>query len=241
MGYAGQILAKHMGGLSWPVTYVGLIVIYVAIHYMFVSQSSQVLGPLGSLSRRRHPRRCSRAADGIRAALREQLLLRDHAAGRKPERHLRRQRLSHATRALPARAADDPLLYGGVSGDRNCLDIAGNKVNSGTDSATSGCFASCSRLPDRSSCHRQDSAAPTREVPSGPGFIGGIASPFPKAHNSHIGTSSQVQCTVHVQGSTSVRHLASSGQAPEARSVLVCSFSSVSAPLPMVRSEKAFS
>ena len=36
MGYAGQILAKHMGGLSWPVTYVGLIVIYVAIHYMFV-------------------------------------------------------------------------------------------------------------------------------------------------------------------------------------------------------------
>ena len=47
MGYAGQILAKHMGGLSWPVTYVGLIVIYVAIHYMFVSQSSQVLALLG--------------------------------------------------------------------------------------------------------------------------------------------------------------------------------------------------
>jgi DASS family divalent anion:Na+ symporter len=47
MGYAGQILAKHMGGLSWPLTYVGLIVIYVAIHYMFVSQSSQVLALLG--------------------------------------------------------------------------------------------------------------------------------------------------------------------------------------------------
>ncbi len=47
MGYAGQILAKHMGGLSWPVTYVGLIVTYVAIHYMFVSQSSQVLALLG--------------------------------------------------------------------------------------------------------------------------------------------------------------------------------------------------
>jgi divalent anion:Na+ symporter, DASS family len=29
------------------VTYVGLIVIYVAIHYMFVSQSSQVLALLG--------------------------------------------------------------------------------------------------------------------------------------------------------------------------------------------------
>jgi len=47
MSYAGQILARHMGGLSWPVTYVGLIVIYVAIHYMFVSQSSQVLALLG--------------------------------------------------------------------------------------------------------------------------------------------------------------------------------------------------
>jgi DASS family divalent anion:Na+ symporter len=47
MGYAGQRLASHMGGLSWPVTYVLLIVLYVAIHYMFVSQSSQVLALLG--------------------------------------------------------------------------------------------------------------------------------------------------------------------------------------------------
>jgi len=47
MGYAGQRLASHMGGLSWPLTYVALIVIYVAIHYMFVSQSSQVLALLG--------------------------------------------------------------------------------------------------------------------------------------------------------------------------------------------------
>jgi DASS family divalent anion:Na+ symporter len=47
MGYAGQRLASHMGGLSWPVTYVTLIALYVAIHYMFVSQSSQVLALLG--------------------------------------------------------------------------------------------------------------------------------------------------------------------------------------------------
>jgi DASS family divalent anion:Na+ symporter len=47
MGYAGQMLAAQIGGLSWPVTYVLLIVIYVAIHYMFVSQSSQVLALLG--------------------------------------------------------------------------------------------------------------------------------------------------------------------------------------------------
>ena len=47
MGYVGQRLASYMGGLSWPVTYVALIVLYVAIHYMFVSQTSQVLALLG--------------------------------------------------------------------------------------------------------------------------------------------------------------------------------------------------
>jgi DASS family divalent anion:Na+ symporter len=47
MGYAGERLAAHLGGLSWPVTYVTLIALYVAIHYLFVSQSSQVLALLG--------------------------------------------------------------------------------------------------------------------------------------------------------------------------------------------------
>ena len=47
MGYAGQRLASQLGGLSWPVTYVTLVVLYVAIHYMFVSQSSQVLALMG--------------------------------------------------------------------------------------------------------------------------------------------------------------------------------------------------
>jgi divalent anion:Na+ symporter, DASS family len=32
MGYVGQRLASYMGGLSWPVTYVTLILLYVAIH-----------------------------------------------------------------------------------------------------------------------------------------------------------------------------------------------------------------
>jgi len=47
MGYVGQHLAAYMGGLPWEVTYVALILLYVAIHYMFVSQSSQVLALLG--------------------------------------------------------------------------------------------------------------------------------------------------------------------------------------------------
>ena len=46
MSYAGQRLAMHLGGLSWPLTYVTLVLLYVAIHYMFVSQSSQVLALL---------------------------------------------------------------------------------------------------------------------------------------------------------------------------------------------------
>jgi len=47
MGYAGGKLASHLVGLSWPVLYVTLIAIYVFIHYLFVSQSSQVLALLG--------------------------------------------------------------------------------------------------------------------------------------------------------------------------------------------------
>jgi DASS family divalent anion:Na+ symporter len=47
MSYAGERLASRMEGLSWPLTYVVLLVIYVAIHYMFVSQTSQVLALLG--------------------------------------------------------------------------------------------------------------------------------------------------------------------------------------------------
>ena len=47
MSYVGERLASRLGGLSWPATYVSLIVLYVAIHYLFVSQSSQVLALFG--------------------------------------------------------------------------------------------------------------------------------------------------------------------------------------------------
>ena len=47
MGYVGQRLASRLGGLSWPMTYVLLVALYVAIHYLFVSQTSQVLALLG--------------------------------------------------------------------------------------------------------------------------------------------------------------------------------------------------
>jgi DASS family divalent anion:Na+ symporter len=47
MGYVGQRLAERLAGLSWPITYVLLILLYVSVHYLFVSQTSQVLALLG--------------------------------------------------------------------------------------------------------------------------------------------------------------------------------------------------
>jgi DASS family divalent anion:Na+ symporter len=43
MGYVGERLASGLGGLSWPTLYVTLIALYVFIHYLFVSQTSQML------------------------------------------------------------------------------------------------------------------------------------------------------------------------------------------------------
>jgi len=47
MGYVGERLASYVGGLSWPALYVTLIAIYVGIHYLFVSQTSQMLALFG--------------------------------------------------------------------------------------------------------------------------------------------------------------------------------------------------
>lgn len=46
MTWAGQLLASLLHGLSWPLLYVSLVAIYVFVHYMFVSQSAQVLALL---------------------------------------------------------------------------------------------------------------------------------------------------------------------------------------------------
>lgn len=46
MGYVGERLALMLGNFDWPVTYVVLMLLYVLMHYMFVSQSAQVLALL---------------------------------------------------------------------------------------------------------------------------------------------------------------------------------------------------
>jgi divalent anion:Na+ symporter, DASS family len=43
MGYVGERLTALLGGVIWPVAYVVLLVLYVLMHYMFVSQAAQVL------------------------------------------------------------------------------------------------------------------------------------------------------------------------------------------------------
>jgi DASS family divalent anion:Na+ symporter len=47
MSYVGERLASMLGDLDWPVAYVVLLLLYVLMHYMFVSQSAQVLALLG--------------------------------------------------------------------------------------------------------------------------------------------------------------------------------------------------
>ena len=110
MGYVGERLAAALQGFAWPAAYVSLLVLYVVMHYLFVSQSSQVLALFGGVPRGGHAHGRPAAADGLRAALREQLFLGDHAPGREPERHLRRQRILDPGRALQARRPDDGLL-----------------------------------------------------------------------------------------------------------------------------------
>ncbi|MDH4132432.1 MAG: anion permease, partial [Gemmatimonadota bacterium] len=46
MGYVGERLASALEGLSWQAVYVALLLLYVLLHYLFVSQTSQVLALL---------------------------------------------------------------------------------------------------------------------------------------------------------------------------------------------------
>jgi DASS family divalent anion:Na+ symporter len=47
MSYVGGRLSSALEGISWPAAYVTLLVLYVLMHYLFVSQSSHALALLG--------------------------------------------------------------------------------------------------------------------------------------------------------------------------------------------------
>ncbi len=43
MTAVGEQLSQNLEGLSWPVVYVSIVVLYVLLHYLFVSQTAQML------------------------------------------------------------------------------------------------------------------------------------------------------------------------------------------------------
>ncbi len=47
MAYVGEQLSAVVAGYSWPLVYVSLTIIYVLIHYLFVSQTAQMLALFG--------------------------------------------------------------------------------------------------------------------------------------------------------------------------------------------------
>ena len=111
MGYLGQRLGAALGGLSWPVVYVLLVLAYVVLHYLFVSQTAHVLALFGVFLGVGAQLGVPGPAPRLRAPLFDELLLHDHAAGFERERSRRRQRLPDAGRALPARHDHDGVQY----------------------------------------------------------------------------------------------------------------------------------
>jgi DASS family divalent anion:Na+ symporter len=47
MLYIGESISEQIAGFSWPVVYLLLVVLYVLIHYLFVSQTAQMLALFG--------------------------------------------------------------------------------------------------------------------------------------------------------------------------------------------------
>src|SRR5258705_11423290 len=52
MGYVGERLTSLLDGITWPIAYVVLLVLYVLMHYMFVSQTAQILALFDVLDRK---------------------------------------------------------------------------------------------------------------------------------------------------------------------------------------------
>jgi DASS family divalent anion:Na+ symporter len=50
MGYLGERFSHRLAGLPWPAAFVAIAVLYVVLHYLFVSQSAQVLALFGVLT-----------------------------------------------------------------------------------------------------------------------------------------------------------------------------------------------
>ena len=107
MGYLGQRLAGALGGFGPTPVYLILVLVYVLLHYLFVSQTAHVLALFAVFldvgREARGPRRAAR----VHAALRQQLLFGDHPAGIERESALHGERLSLPGRAVSPGRDDD--------------------------------------------------------------------------------------------------------------------------------------
>ena len=137
MAYVGAHLTSLLAGIDWRVTYVVLLVLYVALHYGFVSQTAQILALFDVFLNVGVQAGVPADLDGLCAAVRQQLLLVDHAAGRKPERHLRRQQLPDPARALPPRPDRHGVLHDRLPGDRHAVAAAGRDLTTGSPASPS--------------------------------------------------------------------------------------------------------
>ena len=88
-----------LGGLSPVATGLALVVAYVLLHYLFVSQTAHLLALFGVFLDVGVRLGVPATLLALPAAVRHQLLFRDHAAGIEREPSLRRKRLSVAGRA----------------------------------------------------------------------------------------------------------------------------------------------
>ena len=128
MAFVGAHLTSLLAGIEWPrhLCRAARALCRAALRVRQPERPDP--RPLRRIPERRRAGRRASGLDGLCAAVRQQLLLVDHAAGRQPERRLRRQQLPDPARALPARADLHGVLPDRVPGDRHALAAAGREL-----------------------------------------------------------------------------------------------------------------
>ncbi len=111
MGYLGQRLGGALGGLPWLAVYAILVLAYVVLHYLFVSQTAHVLALFGVFLGVGAQLGVPVPVLGFALLFATSYLLDDHAPGLERQPALRRERLPDAGRALPARHDHDDLQH----------------------------------------------------------------------------------------------------------------------------------
>ena len=194
MGYLGHRLAGALGGLSPIPVFLVLVVAYVLLHYLFVSQTAHVLALFAVFLEVGIKLGVPAAPHGVHAAVREQLLLGHHAAGIEREPAVHGQRVPVPGRAVQARRHRHRAQPAGVPGDRHAVADAGGPMTTWLEDALRRVDMACAcitspaaaGLPWRRPCALLAQpiapiadAGPARQAPAG--HAGRSAKPAPSA------------------------------------------------------------